>query len=446
MDSETQYKITPKINVFKNQNYSLLFWGVFVSNVAHIIFNFAISLYILELSAPAYGQDNAAMIQAMYLALSGFVLVFLMPFGGVLADKLNKVRTMYLTDFIRGSVIIIIGIILIFDISVLNKIILLFIMNLILSINAAFFSPASSSLLRFVVSDEELQPAASLLQGSHNFQAIIGLILGGILYSILGIVWIFIINGVGYLISAFTEMFIRYDHHQHSSTDRLTLKIMLADIVDGTKYLFKQRAIVAIMMMALSLNFFLSPVFSNALPIFVKFKFAYEESYLFMNFMTPENWYSIISVSLSVAAIIMALILSRSATKEKYGKDLKKALVGFVAPLAVISITMILYYADRVQINVVLIILISMMFLIGLASVAFNIPTSLIMQRKIERNMLGKISSVSSVLSQALIPISSLVAGLLISQINVTALYLFCLIGMIVITTLYVFSKAANEI
>jgi MFS transporter, DHA3 family, macrolide efflux protein len=445
MEAET-FEKKQKINVFKNRNYSLLFWGVFVSNVAHIIFGFAISLYILTLAAEAFGEKPAAMVQAGYLALSGIVLVLLVPFGGVLADKLNKVRTMYITDYIRGLTIILAGLLLLIDMTTTVKIVLLFVMNLILCINAAFFTPASSSLLRFIVSDEELQSGASLLQGAHNIQAIIGLILGGILYSTLGIVWIFIINGAGYILSAVSEMFIRYDHQQHTNSDPLTMKAVFADIKDGISYLFKEKAILGIMFMALALNFFLSPVFSNAMPYFINFKLSLEESYLFMEFLTPENWFSIISVSLSVSAIIMALFLSQSATKDKYGRALKAALIGFVLPVASICVSMILYYAGIIPINAILIILVSMMFIVGIANVSFNIPVSLIMQRKVDRNMLGKVSSVSSVLSQALIPVSSLIAGVIISQINVSALYLFCLIGMLIITFLYVTSKISNEI
>ena len=446
MDAETQIQAKPKIKVFKNRNFTLLFWGVFVSNVAHIIFGFAISLYILQLAKPFYGEEQSAMIQALYLALSGIILVALVPFGGVLADKLNKVRTMYITDYIRGISITIVGLLLLFDMSVLNKIILLFIMNLILSINAAFFSPASSSLLRFIVTDEELQPAASLLQGSYNFQSILGLILGGILYSTMGIVGIFILNGAGYIISAITEMFIRYNHHEHSNTKQLTMKLVFGDIKDGLKYLFKEKAIVALLFMALALNFFTAPIFSNAMPFFVTYKFANEPSYLFQNFMTPENWFSIISVSFSIGAIIMSLFMSRAATKEKYSRQLKGWLIGLVIPMSLISLTMILYYQGIISINATLISVVSFMFVIGLGNVAFNIPVSLILQRRVDRSMLGKVSSVSSVLSQALIPISSLVAGVIIMKINVSALYLFCIIGTVLITILYLSSKASNDL
>jgi len=446
MDSNDNGHVKLKINVFRNKNFSLLFWGIFVSNVAHIIFSFAISLYILQLAKPSFGEDKSAMIQALYLALSGIILVLLVPFGGVLADKLNKVKTMYITDFIRGISITLVGILLLFDISLINKIILLFIMNFILSVNAAFFSPASSSLLRFVVSDEELQPAASILQGSYNFQSILGLILGGILYSTIGIVGIFILNGLGYFISAITEIFIKYNHQEHSNNNKMTMKMIFVDINDGLKYLFKEKAIVAILFMALALNFFTAPIFSNAMPFFVTYRFADEINYLFQSFMTPENWFSIISVSFSIGAIIMSLIMSRAATKEKYSRQLKGWLVGLVTPMVAISLTMILYYENVISINLTLILLISLMFVIGLGNVAFNVPVSLILQRKVDRNMLGKVSSVSSVLSQALIPISSLVAGAIIMNVGVTYLYIFCIIGILLITTLYVTSKASNEL
>ena len=446
MDALPKIEAKPKIKVFKNKNFSLLFWGVFVSNVAHIIFGFAISLYILQIAKPIYGEEQSAMIQALYLALSGIVLVVLVPFGGVLADKLNKVRTMYITDYIRGISITIVGVLLLLDMSIVTKIILLFIMNFILSVNAAFFSPASSSLLRFIVSDDELQPAASLLQGSYNFQSILGLILGGILYSTIGIVGIFILNGAGYIISAITEMFIKYNHHEHSNTDQLTMKLMFRDIKEGLNYLFKEKAIIALLFMALALNFFTAPIFSNALPFFVTYKFASETTYLFQSFMTPENWFSIISVAFSIGAIIMSLIMSKAATKEKYSRQLKGWLIGLVIPMTLISLTMILYYQELISINATLISVVSFMFVIGLGNVAFNVPVSLIMQRRVNRNMLGKVSSVSSVLAQALIPISSLVAGIIIMKINVSALYAFCIVGTLIITVVYVMSKASNDL
>ncbi len=432
-------------NVFQNKNFSLLFGGVLVSNIAHILFNFAISLFILRVANAAYGKETAAMIQALYLALSGVVLVILMPFGGVLADKLNKVRIMYITDFIRGFTIIFVGLFLVFVDNLVLRISVLFVMNFVLSVNSSIFQPASSSLLRFIVTDEELQPATAYLQGSSSFQAIIGLVLGGILYATVGIVWIFFINGIGYIISAISEMFIRYNHHEHTTSD-ISLRIVFRDIKDGLSYIFHAKPIFVTLMMALGLNFFLSPIFSNALPYFIEFDLGVSTNYLFSFFLKPENWYSIISVAVSISAIIMSLILSRQKTKDSYGKDLKRAILIFVILMCALASVMVGFYLGFVSIGVVLVGLTLIMFLLGFANTAFNIPVNLIFQRKVDKKQLGKVSSVSGVLSQALIPIASLVAGVLISQISINAIYLFSLVGMVLVTIFYVTNKQASEI
>lgn len=434
-----------KVQVFKNKNYRLLFWGVLVSNVAHILFNFAISLYILQLAKDAYGQEGAALIQAAYLFVSGIILVLLIPFGGALADRKNKVRIMYLTDYMRGATIVIVATIIALGADTVVQLIALFIMNIILAANSSFFNPASGSLLRFIVNDEELQPAAAYLQGSHNFQTIVGLVLGGIMYATLPIWWIFIINGLGYIISAITEMFIKYDHKSHSKSTH-SAKEMLLDIKEGVKYLYHQKGILAIMIMALSFNFFVSPTFSSALPIFIKFGLAEESSYLFQNTLNPEHWYSIMSIAISVSAVIMSIIISRQKTKEKYGKSLKRALLGFTFPILVISAVMILYYQNIVHVNVVLLTVTMMMFLLGFANISFNVPVSMIMQRQVDRSMLGKVSSVSNVLSQALIPFASLIAGFIIAKLSISMLYVFCSIGVIIVAFWFTNNRAADTI
>jgi MFS transporter, DHA3 family, macrolide efflux protein len=434
-----------KPRVFKNKNFSLLFWGVMVSNIAHILFNFAISFYILEIANRAYGQEGAALIQGSFLFVSGIVLVLLIPFGGVMADRMNKVRIMYVTDYIRGATIIITGSLIAFGVEPIVQIVSLFIMTIILSANSSFFNPASGSLLRFIVSDEELQPAASYLQGSHALQSIIGLILGGIMYAALPIWWIFLINGIGYLISALTEMFIRYDASSHAK-EISGVKEVFVDITDGIKYLFKQKGILAIMIMALTFNFFLSPTFSSAMPFFIKFGLSTEPSYLFDAFLTPELWYSLMSVAFSASAIIMSLVLSRQKTKPLYGKSLKKALIGFLVPIILIAIAMNLYYSQLSGVNLVLITSTLMMFALGIASISFNIPVSMIMQRQVDRNMLGKVSSVSNVLSQALIPFSAMLAAFIIAKTSVGVLYIYCSVGALIVAIWFVRNKSVNTI
>lgn len=435
-----------KINVFKNKNYALLFFGVLFSNTAHILFNFAMSLYVLRVSIEAFGREDAPLFQAIYLAVGGIILLLLTPFGGSLADKLNKVRIMVVTDFIRGVVILLSGIML-FMIDQANTIILLlFAVTIILSINSAFFTPASGSLLRFILKDHELQQGASYLAGSQNLQNIIGLILGGILYVYLGVEWIFIINGLGYIISGITEIFIRYDHSEHSHNTDTSMKSMLLDIKSGMKYLVSAKSVFTIIIMALMINFFFSPLFSNGLPYFIEYGLKFEENYLFDYALKEEHWLSIISVSFSVSAIITSLVLATKKPKTNYGYYLKKIITIMSITVILSNTLFFLYYQNIISVNTLLILGVISFLGTGFAMVAFNVPLGVLLQTKVEKSQLGKVNSLMNVLSQALIPVASLVAGVVIAKIGIIYLYLYCSIGIIFVTVWFIRNKNTKDL
>jgi len=433
-----------KPHVFRNPNFSLLFWGILVSNVAHILFSFAISYFILTIASATYGEETATLIQSVYLALNGLILLVLTPLGGVLADRWNKVRIMYITDYIRGFTILATGAFVFFNPTLIGDLIGLFLMNIILSVNAGIFAPASSSLLRFVVKDEELQQASSFLQGSASFQSIIGLILCGLIYANVEMVWIFVINGLAYVISAITEMFIRYE--QPSNPEKITMKAVLADTKGGLVYLWGEKAVMAVLIMALFINFFFNPVFSVGLPNFIEFSLAAESTYLFQNILSPTAWVAAIEIAFSVSAIVMALILSSRPPREKQGRHLKIVLCGNVVPALVIAGGFILYYQGILPVDTVLLLLLGSMILFGAFNVAFNVPINLIMQKKVDKTMLGKVSSVANVLAMGLTPLSSLLGGIIIAQASQSALYLFSAIGIILTSIWYVTNKKADAI
>ena len=87
-------------NVFTNKNYVLVFLGALVSHVASLFYSFAVSFYILKIT------DNNAFIQGLYLATGGVVFCVVTLFGGVISDRLNKAKIMYICDYLKGALII----------------------------------------------------------------------------------------------------------------------------------------------------------------------------------------------------------------------------------------------------------------------------------------------------------------------------------------------------
>ena len=84
-------------NVFGSRNFRLVFFGALVSELGAGLYSFAVSFYILEISG------NNAFLQGLYLALCGAMLLLFTPIGGVLGDRFNKAKIMFLCDYIKGA-------------------------------------------------------------------------------------------------------------------------------------------------------------------------------------------------------------------------------------------------------------------------------------------------------------------------------------------------------
>ena len=107
---------------------------------------------------------------------------------------------------------------------------------------------------------------------------------------------------------------------------------------------------------------------------------------------------------------------------------------------------MVSYYTNFINIDIALIGITVLFFMMGLIIMRFNIPMNLIIQRNVEPKQLGKVSSVMGVLSQAMIPIGSMLAGVIISQMSIIYFYVFSTIGSWLVVVLYLRNKASNNI
>ena len=87
-------------NVFRNKNFTLVFLGALVSNIAALFYSFAVSFYILKIS------DNNALLQGLYLAVGGAVFCVASLYGGVISDRFNKVKIIYICDYLKGGIIL----------------------------------------------------------------------------------------------------------------------------------------------------------------------------------------------------------------------------------------------------------------------------------------------------------------------------------------------------
>ena len=425
-------------NVFTNKNYVLTFLGAIVSNMGNLLYSFGVSFYILRLTG------NNATIQGIYLATGGITYVLITLFGGVISDRFHKGKIMYICDYLKGLVILSFTLLMMFLFKDANiKVIILFIIAVLSNIIAAIFSPASASLLPHIVPEKSLQQAQSYYSVMQSAISILGVILAGILYSVLPINVLFLIVGGCYILSAISEMFIRYNYQKKE--DKLTIKTVFSDMGVGIKYIFSFKMLFSLIVVILFVNFFFAPLTSNFIPYFIAADVAGSD-YIFKDIMQPEMWNSIMSVALGIGMIIMAIFISTRPQKEKIIKTLR---IGFISiDLLMVSLAVIyfLFFKEVFNINVILLALAIGAFMIGLTLPFINIPTSTKVMTLTEKDKLGKVISVMDVGTQGLIPLSNLLAGLVISSFGPSWLLIICASGLCLLTFVLFINRQIKQL
>ena len=425
-------------NVFFNRNYRLVFFGALVSELGAILYSFAVSFYILEIT------DNNAFLQGLYLALCGGMLLLATPVGGVLGDRFNKAKIMFLCDYIKGAIIVIATVLMLLFRSSDAHVLILFAVGILGNAVSGVFSPAAGALLPHIVAEEKLQQANAYFSIKSSLQSILGVVLAGILYATLPIHLLFFLVGVCYILSGVSEMFIRYDHTP--SEEKLTIRLALADMGDGFRYLKTQKALMALMAAILFINFFFSPIGGNFLPYFVKTDVAAAPGYLFDRVLTPELWSSVCSVMIGISSLLAAAILSARPQEDKCGRKVAVRL-GYIAMVMILLTVGYWLLVDRgLSLNGFLVLLCVGSLLIGFLVVMINVPTSTVLMRVVDRDKLSKVSSIVSIVSQGLTPISSVLAGSVLQYLGSTPLLLVCSLGFTATALFLLFNKQVREI
>lgn len=428
---------TNKENVFKNKNFFLAFLGALVSELGFVLYNFATGFYILEITG------NNAFIQGLYLAASGLSMLVATPFGGVLSDRFNKAQIMYICDYLRGSTIIIATVLMMLFKNAGAHVAILFVLGIIGNVISGIFVPSAESLLPIIVKEEQLQQANSYNAMKTAFEGITGIILAGILYTILPIHVLFFIVGLCYILSGESEMFIRYK--KEVSKEKITLNVALKDLKTGYVYIMSKKGIQVLLGAMLFINFFFAPFMNNFIPYFIKTDVAGASSFLFNNLLKPELWSSIFSLCYGVSSFFAAAVLSTKYNDEKCGK--KTAFK--ICMIAIVMLTATVFYIALVitgiSLNTFLVVLCLSGILLGTLIASVNIPVTTALMRIVDKDMMGKVSSIISIGAQGMIPIASVLAGLILRYTGSASLLLFCSVGFTLTALIMVRNKDINE-
>lgn len=233
--------------------FILIWQGQLVSTLGDAAYSVTLGFWILQ-------TTGSTALMGMLMAASTLPGVLLSPFAGVLVDRSDRKPLIICMDFIRG-----VGIILVATVaySHLIAVWMVFAAGILLSLCGAVFRPGINSVIPDLVANSKLQSANSLMSIASTGSNMIGNVAGGFLFQLIGAPLLFLFNGLSYLFSGICLCFVGIPKIHKKDPQNF-----FRDMLDGFRYMWMQKGLRYILLMAAVVNFFGFVAITDFLPFF----------------------------------------------------------------------------------------------------------------------------------------------------------------------------------
>jgi DHA3 family macrolide efflux protein-like MFS transporter len=186
--------LKPK-SVLINNNFRLLFSGKVISQLGDQIYAFSLSWFILD-------TTKSSLAMSIFLVIHCLIGAMVSPLGGIIADRFDRKKILVWMDVLRGIIVTITALLLYLQ---MMQIWMLYVSTVILDFCGAIFSPTASAIIPNMVEENQLTEASSMDLFTWNLSSTIGMVIGSILYNLIGVAAVFLLNAISYFISGVLE-------------------------------------------------------------------------------------------------------------------------------------------------------------------------------------------------------------------------------------------------
>lgn len=240
------------------RDFTLVVLGQIISLFGNAILRFALPLYLLrQTESPAlFGAVGAAaFIPAVLCA----------PIGGVVADRVNKRNIMVILDFSTA------GLILLFTLLLGRApLVPLMVASLMLLYGiAGAYQPSVQASIPLLARPEQLTSANAVINMVQTLSALLGPVIGGVLFGAFGLRPILWVGVACFFLSAVMELFIRIPHSPRAAAGGV-LSTVRRDLGESWRFIRRERPVFLSVMLVLALfNLVLSAALVVGIPVAV---------------------------------------------------------------------------------------------------------------------------------------------------------------------------------
>lgn len=388
-------------------SFTILWQGQLISTAGDAVYSMALGFWILAVT-------GSTALMGTLMAVSTLPGVIIAPFAGVIIDNMNKKRLFILLDILRGICIVLIAIA-----AYHNRlsIWMVFAAGILLSICGAIFNPGVQSAIPDIVPKSKISNALSVFSILSSGSNMAGNIAGGFIFQALGAPVLFLFNGISFLFSGILIIYTKIPYAPKKQQLHF-----FNDMLDGFRYMWNQKGLRVILLLAAMSNFFSYIAIVLLLP-FCKY-----------NSNLGAGKYGIIMSSYMGGAMVGFLIMSALTVKPHNKLSL------FITSSILYNICMIVSFNQPYFIVMILLIIIG-----GLFNSIFNVLLISTVQASTNNEVRGKVMSFLNMITQGLTPFAMALGGVLGDIIPIRFVITASFLAVAFISIPAYFSKSFKE-
>ncbi|MGB4593387.1 MAG: MFS transporter [Coriobacteriia bacterium] len=365
---------------FRHRDFSYAFAGALISNIGSWMQLMALGWVVFDLtgSSQSLGFMNA---------MAGLPVTFLSVFAGVVSDRVDRRKLLIVVQAFLMAQALAFGIL-----NQTGHITMWWIYTLSLGggFASAFMSPAWQAMTPDLVPRESLMNAIALNSAQFNAARLVGPMVGGLVFAVLGVTEVFYVNAASFLFVIWALAVIRPQQKKHVRGSESVRSVMLG----GLRYARDHSRVAWLLISAAVLTVFGMP-FTALLPALAK-------STLGLN----ETGYSVLMAANGAGALTSALVVATLARTIRREWIIRWGYL--VMGLGVIGLGL----SRSVPLSIALLVIIGAAFL----AIVSSINTSL--QMSVPGEIRGRVMSLFVLAFMGMTPVGSAIFGSLGQRIG----------------------------
>ena len=384
-----------RMNVLRsltNRPFALLWTGQTTSRLGDSLYRIALSWWVLE-------KTGSAVAMGTVLIFSQIPLLLFLLIGGVVVDRLPRIRIMFASDILSGLVITSVAV---FSWLELLQIWHIYVASLLFGFVEAFFFPAYQAVIPQITPSDLLTSANSLNGLSQRLTGIVGPALGAALVAAGGTSMTFALDALSFFISAVCLLPLlrltldpspqRAGSPEETGNKETSVKATLTqgfiDLLEGFKLVIRIPWIWITILLFGFINIMEAGPRAVALPFLIKEDLAADVELL-----------GLLGSATSLGFVAGMVWLGQ------YVRLHRRGVLAYFSVL--VSGLVLLPFALKLPVPI----LVGATFLGGIATSVFALIWTHTLQEMVPGNMLGRVYSIDALGSFVLLPIGFALAG-----------------------------------